>query len=256
AGFHFPGHLSGDISPADVQKCLSRFTRYGIDLVQFAIAYPECLFDPDPVARQMVIDKISRASQVAADLSAHCCLLRPGSLSHAGSWTPHRDNHTPRAWDQLLASLRSLMPALEKNGVMAVMETHLVSILRNPEACREMVNTIGSPNLRLVMDYVNHFETLQHVYNNRERLDHIFKEMGPYAPVLHIKDIAIGKGLVLHIEETLPGNGELDLAYCFQKFQGVYPDGYGLIEHLPLERIPEATKNTRAIASRVGVLKP
>ena len=148
------------------------------------------------------------------------------------------------------------MPALEKNGVMAVMETHLVSILRNPEACREMVNTIGSPNLRLVMDYVNHFETLQHVYNNRERLDHIFKEMGPYAPVLHIKDIAIGKGLVLHIEETLPGNGELDLAYCFQKFQGVYPDGYGLIEHLPLERIPEATKNTRAIASRVGVLKP
>jgi sugar phosphate isomerase/epimerase len=253
AGFHFPGHLSGEITPSDIQHCISRFSRHNIDLVQFAITYPECLFHPDQAIRETVIDKIKRGTQVASDLSAPYCLIRPGSLNPSGSWTPHRDNHTPEAWHQLIETLQHITPTLEQLGVVAVMETHLVSILRNPESCRQMVETLGSSHMRLVMDYVNHFETLQHVYNSQERLDHIFTEMGAYAPVLHIKDISLGKGLVLHIEETVPDNGELDLVHCFQQFQNLYPDAYGLIEHLPVDQIPEANTNTRAIAAQAGV---
>ncbi|MBT3602757.1 MAG: sugar phosphate isomerase/epimerase [Candidatus Latescibacteria bacterium] len=253
AGFHFPGHLCEEITPSDIQACTSRFSKHNIALVQFAIPYPECLFHPDPTIRQTVIDKIEKGTQIAADLSAPYCLIRPGSLNPAGSWTPHRDNHTPQAWDQLIETLQHIIPILEKNGATAIMETHLVSILRNPEACRQMIEMLNSPNLRLVMDYVNHFETLQHVYHSQERLDHIFDVMGPYSPILHIKDITLGKGLVLHIEETIPDNGELDLEHCFQKFQNQFPNAYGLIEHLPIDQIPEASTNTRAIATRAGI---
>ena len=256
AGFHFPGHLCAEILPADIQQCTSRFARHSIDLVQFAITYSECLFHPEQTIRQTVIDKIKRGTQIAADLSAPYCLIRPGSLNPSGSWAPHRDNHTPNAWHHLIETLQQITPTLEQHGVIAVMETHLVSILRNPETCRQMVETIGSPNLRLVMDYVNHFETLQHVYHSRQRLDHIFSKMGPYAPVLHIKDIALGKGLVLHIEEAVPGRGELDLAYCLQHFQNLFPNAYGLIEHLPMDQIPAAAINTRAIASEANTPIP
>jgi sugar phosphate isomerase/epimerase len=253
AGFHFPGHLCDEITPTDIEHCISRFTRHNIDLAQFAITYPECLFHPDQPIRQTVIDKIKKGTQIAADLSARYCLIRPGSLNPSGSWTPHRDNHKPEAWDYLIDTLQKVTPTLEKCGVIAVMETHMVSILRNPETCLQMVEDVGSPNLRLVMDYVNHFETLQQVYHSPERLDHIFAQMGSYSPILHIKDISIGKGLVLHIEEAIPGQGELDLEHCFQQFQNLFPDAYGLIEHLPTDQIPEATTNTRAIASRAGI---
>lgn len=253
AGFHFPGHLCEEINPADIQQCITRFSNHSIDLVQFAITYPECLFHPEPATRQTVIEKIKKGTQIAADLSAQYCLIRPGSLNPAGSWTPHRNNHTPQAWHQLIETLQQVTPTLEKHGVTAIMETHLVSILRNPEACHQMIETLNSPNLRLVMDYVNHFETLQQVYHSQARLDHIFNVMGPDSPILHIKDIALGKGLVLHIEETIPNKGELDLEYCFQKFQNQFPNAYGLIEHLPIDKIPEATTNTRTIAARAGV---
>jgi sugar phosphate isomerase/epimerase len=253
AGFHFPGHLSDDITPADVQQCISRFEKHNIDLVQFAITYPECLFHPDASIRQTVIDKIKKGTQIAADLSAHYCLIRPGSLNPSGSWTPHKDNHTPEAWHQLIDTLQHIMPTLEKQGVIAIMETHQVSILRNPEACIQMVKEVNSPNLKLVMDYVNHFETLQQVYHSQERLNHIFDTMGAEAPVLHIKDIALGKGLVLHINEAIPGTGELDLVHCFQKFENQFPNAYGLIEHLPIEHIPQANANTRQIATQAGV---
>lgn len=253
AGFHFPGHLSNEITAQDIAACLARFEKHHIDLAQFAITYPECLFDPDQGIRHTVIEKIKKGIQIAADLNATYCLIRPGSLNPAGSWTPHKENHTPDAWKRLIDTLQHITPTLEQHGVIAIMETHLISILRNPEICREMVDEVGSPNLQLVMDYVNHFETLQQVYHNTERLDHIFDQMGDYSPVMHIKDIAIGKGLVLHINEAIPGMGELDLVHCFQHFQNIFPNNYGLIEHLPIEHIPQANTNTRAIANQAGI---
>ena len=60
-------------------------------------------------------------------------------------------------------------------------------------------------------------------------------------------------GLVLHINEEMPGEGELDLAHALRRFDGFYPDGYGLIEHLPMEKIPAANTNVRRIAAENGI---
>ena len=251
--FHFPAELCEEITTADTDRCRTLFAEHNLDLAQFSITYPECLFDPDPEIRNAIIRKIKKGAEIAAGLSAQTYLLRPGSRNPAGSWTPHRHNHTQDAWDRLIETLRNITPTLEQHGVTVVMETHLVSILKNPETCRKMVENVGSSNLRLVMDYVNHFETLSQVYASTDRLDHIFFEMGTYSPVMHIKDISIGKGLVIHLDETVPGNGELDLAHCFRHFQNHHPNNYGLIEHLKPDLIPEAASNTRAIATRAGV---
>ncbi len=71
----------------------------GLDLAQFAILYRECLFSPDTAERQTVTGKINRGTEIAAALGAQAFLLRPGSRSPAGSWTPHRNNHLPECRD-------------------------------------------------------------------------------------------------------------------------------------------------------------
>ncbi len=253
AGFHLPGDLASEITPDDIDRGRSLFVDNEIDLVQMGIGYAECLFDPNPDVRNRVTEKINRTISIGAALAADYVLIRPGSRNPQGSWTPHRDNFTAESWDRFIETLKRITPVLEEHDVTVVMETHLVSILKNPEACRQMVEMVGSPKLRLVLDYVNHFETLKQVYKNTARQDHIFAEMGSYGPVMHVKDISLGKGLVLHIEEAIPGNGELDLEYCFRSFEKLHPDKYGLIEHLPQDLIPEAAKNTRAIAKSAGV---
>ena len=100
---------------------------------------------------------------------------------------------------------------------------------------------------------MNHFETLSQVYASTDRLDHIFKEMGPYSPVMHVKDISLGPGLVLHLDETIPGNGEQDLVHCLRCFEGIFLEEYGLIEHLKPGLIQEAVRNTRSIATQASV---
>ena len=80
--------------------------------------------------------------------------------------------------DRLLDSLRWLAEVAEALGQTIVVETHLLTIMRSPEYNRAIIRDVGSARLRLVMDYVNHFQTLHQVYDSRARLRHIFDCMG------------------------------------------------------------------------------
>jgi len=254
-GFGF--HLNGDdvfaITPADCAAYRRFMADEGLDLAQFAITYNECLFHPDEAVRQRVSAKIVRGTEIAAQLGAQAFLLRPGSLNPDGPWTPHRDNHRPECENRLVETLRPLARKAEAEGVVLAMETHALSILDLPAKCRAIVEAVGSSHLRLILDAVNHFQSMHQVYNSRDWVNHIFDELGALAPLAHIKDLKVSNGLVLHIDQTIPGEGELDLALTLQRFDALYPNGYGLIEHLPLEQIPQAAANVRRIAAKSGV---
>jgi len=254
-GFGF--HLNGDdVFTITAEDCAAyrRFVAdQALDLAQFAITYSECLFHPDQTQRERGSAKIQRGTEIAAQLEAQSFLLRPGSLNPDGPWTPHRDNHRPEHVEVLVDTLRPLARKAEREGVILAMETHAVSIMDPPEKCREIVEAVGSENLRLIMDAVNHFQCLQQVYHSSDWVNHIFDEMGAIAPLAHIKDLKVSNGLVVHIDQEVPGEGELDLALMLKRFEALYPDGYGLIEHLTAEQIPRAVANVRRIAAESGV---
>ena len=251
--FHFPSTEIPQVAPDACSRCVQMLADANLDLVQFGITYEECLFHPDATVRRSAIASVQSGMATAAALNAHHYLFRPGSLNPDGAWTSHRDNHLPESMERLIDTLKPIAEHAEQHELTLVMETHAVSIMDSPETCREIVTRVGSERLRIVMDFVNHFQTLQQVYNSTERLNHIFDVMGPVAPMAHIKDIRVQNGLVLHLNEEVPGEGELELGVALKRFDERYPDGYGLIEHLPTEKIPLANANVRRIAAENGV---
>lgn len=248
-GFHFSSDGIFDVTPEACVAYNKFMEGEDLDLVQFALTYSECLFHPDSSIRESVIAKIGRGAEVARQLNAHAYLIRPGSLNPDGPWTSHRDNFLPENVERLIETLKPIAKKAESEGVTIIMETHVVSIMDSPETCKHIVDAVGWDSLRIVMDAVNHFQNLTQVYNSTDRLNHIFDVMGPIAPVAHIKDIKVSNGLVLHIDEEVPGEGELDFPLLLKRFDALYPDGYGLIEHLPMSKIPLANANTRRIAA-------
>jgi sugar phosphate isomerase/epimerase len=252
-GFHFSGDDIFDVTPEDCENYNQFMTGEDLELVQLALTYPECLFDHDASVRETVIAKINRGAEVARQVNAHYYLFRPGSLNPAGSWTSHPDNFLPESLERLIDTLKPIAKKAELEGVTLVMETHAVSIMDSPETCKQVVEAVGSDRLRIVMDAVNHFQTLKQVYNSADRLNHIFDVMGPIAPVAHIKDIRVSNGLVLHIDEEVPGEGVLDFPTLLRRFDALDSDGYGLIEHLGMDKIPLANANTRRIAAESGI---
>lgn len=232
AAFHRDGNTLAEVRPVDAHRVQALYRDAEMELPQFGIGYRECLFDPDPQVRKGVIEKIKRGLDVARELAAHNCLIRTGSLNPRGSYSAARANHTATAYALLIESLRQIADHAETVGQVVVIETHLLTIMNSPETNVTVIRDVGSAQMRIVMDYVNHFQTLEQVYNSTARINHIFDIMGAVCPVGHCKDIRISDGLVLHIDEEIPGKGELDLATVLQRWHQLRPNGYMLLEHL------------------------
>jgi sugar phosphate isomerase/epimerase len=252
-GCHLDGALAFEITAEDCAAFTALYAAAGLELVQFSLTYNECLFSADQAVRECATQKIARGVALAARLGARALLIRPGSLNPAGPWTPARENHAPESLDRLITTLRPIAAHAQAAGVLLVLETHATSILDSPELCRRVVEAIGVPSLRLTMDVVNHFQTLRQVYESGDRIDHIFDIMGEIAPVAHIKDIVVQPKHVLHLDEAVPGEGVLDIGRLLRRFHTLYPQGYGLIEHLPIASVPLANANVRRIAAECSV---
>ncbi len=252
-GFHLNGDDVFNITVQDCKTYRQFMAEEALDLAQFAITYNECLFHPDKAERDGAMVKINRGTEIATQLGAQAFLIRPGGLNPAGPWTPHRDNHLPENTSRLIDTLKPIAQKAELEGVILAMETHVVSIMDPPDKCRQIVESVGSDNLQLIMDAVNHFQSLKQVYNSTDFLNHIFDSIGDLAPLAHIKDLKISNGLVLHIDQEVPGEGELDVALMLKRFDALHPNGYGLIEHLSLSQIPLANANIRRIAAESGI---
>lgn len=253
ANFHAPGGQLSDITPSDCRKVTHLYADTGLELAQFGIGYGECLFDPDVKVRDRVVEIIHRGIEVGRALHAGVTLIRTGSLSPTGSYSPSPLNCEPGRLEQLIETLQRVASKAEAEGMTIVIETHVLTIMGSPETNRQVIDAVGSPRMRVVMDFVNHFQSLEQVYHSTIRLNHIFDEMGPVSAVGHVKDIRISDGLVLHIDEEIPGEGVLDLVTALRRWEQLYPDGYMLVEHLPDEKIPQAVENVRRIAAEAGV---
>ena len=253
AGFHAGADLLFEAQSSDCRKVKRVFAEEGLELVQFGIGYGECLFDPNADIRDKVVGLIERGIEVGRELEARVCLIRTGSLNPNGPYSPSRQNLEPACRERLIETLRRIAAKAEAEGQTMVIETHLLTIMDSPEANRQIIEAVGSERMGVVMDYVNHFQSLYQVYHSAARLNHIFDVMGEISPVGHCKDIRLRDGFVLHIDEAISGEGELDLATALRRWHGLYPNGYMLLEHLPDEQYPLASRNTHRIAAEAGV---
>jgi len=253
ACFHGASDQLFDIQTDECKKVRDVYGEAGMDLPQFGVGFRECLFDHDAEVRAQVVSKIKRGIEVARDLNAHTCLIRTGSLNPAGSYVPCKENFEPESRVRLIETLKQVATKAEEEGVTIVIETHALTIMGSPESNKEIIEAVGSDRMGVVMDYVNHFQSMDQVYNSTDRLNHIYDLMGPISPVAHCKDIIISPGLVLHIDEEVPGEGEIDMVTALQRWQDLYPDGYMLLEHLPNDRYPLAAANVIRICEEAGI---
>ena len=251
--YHGPGEILDELTAADCDRVNALYDDLGLELAQFGIGYRECLFDPDGAVRDRVVRTIQRGLEVGSALRAHNVLIRTGSLNPGGSYDPAPENHEPGRLEVLIDTLSRVVDKAEEEGMTVVVETHALTIMGSPEINRQVIDDVGSDRLRVVMDFVNHFQSLAQVYHSTERLNHIFDVMGPISTVAHIKDISVEPGFVIHMNEEVPGAGELDLVTAVRRWEALHPGGYMLVEHLPEDKIPTAVANVRRIAAEAGV---
>jgi len=241
-----------EATESEVKRLRDVMDSEGVDPCQ-AVAHHPDLIDPDPAQRAEGIRATQHMCKVARWLGAGNLYVRPGSVNPRGSWYAHPDNHKPETFETLVDSLKQVCEAAESEGTMLAVEGHTLSILDTPERIAELIEAVGSDTLRFNMDPVNFVGSVSQAFSTTEVIDHLFDVLGKYMICGHAKDFFIQDRLVLHIEETVIGEGIVDNAQYLRRFEEVCPEGYLQIEHLPENKIPAARAALYQTGIEVGI---
>lgn len=252
-GAGLPGTEMANVTEATCDNVRKLFADAEMDLAQLNVGFNRCLFDPDPAVRSDLVSQIGDGIRLSTRLGALTTLIRTGSLNPTGNYHPARENHEPECHERLLDTLRQVAEIADEAEQTVVIETHVLTIMNSPEVNVDILRTIGSKHMTVVMDYVNHFQAVHQVYNSTERINHIFDIMGAFSAIGHCKDISVRNGFVTHFDEEIPGEGELDLTTALRRWHEFHPDGYMMLEHLPNDQYPLASQNTHRVIEEAGI---
>lgn len=117
-----------------------------------------------------------------------------------------KETYTEDAYQLLLKSMREIVAAAEKLGVIVGVEGVFDHTLYSPARMKRFLEDIDSPNVEVILDAVNLIHPDQVEPAEQERLlDEAFSMYGDRISVLHVKDFVFGgeSQLFRHVGEGL-----------------------------------------------------
>jgi sugar phosphate isomerase/epimerase len=258
AGLGFTGvvtHFLGDAATfptAELKRVRAVLAAHGIRVVQ-SWGWQQCLVSPDESVRREAVKTLQHAVRVAADLDAMMVMSGAGSVNPRGSYWPHPDNHTPETEDRLVRSLQETLPACETYGVPIALECNITTVLDSPTCVRRVIERASPRWIKANLDVVNFVTDIQTAFHNTALIKDLIRELGPHIPSAHLKDVYVEDRHIVHISETVPGDGTLDWDTLLHGFEKLLPDGYAMIEHLPESLVPQAARFVRGKLAELGI---
>ena len=249
------GPTPEDVAPL-AAEVRDRLAGWGLRIVQ-ATGYNPSLVGEDAARRQEDLERLTRAFDVARKLGSPMVLTGCGSYHPTRGYGPHPRNHAPKARERIVEFLRLAAPRAEDHGIVLALECHMITALDTPAHIREIVDAIGSPNVKVNFDPVNLLDSIDAVYDSGARMAAMLDALGErYHRTAHAKDVLIESRLALHFEETVCGDGILDWpAYlrCAERLGTAEQPAAVLVEHMPAFLAARGLSFVREQAASAGI---
>ena len=209
----------------------------------------------DAAQRDAAQEHYARLLRHGDMLDAHCVGFSTyGDRGKPGMWTE-------ATWERCLDSVARLAEQAESAGMDVAAHPHAMAPLCSVERYREMLDRVGSPRLKVLIDIVN-LTWPQRVFDTTALVDEVFDELGGDIVALHAKDVIISggsgvsaaKGLgVIHVDEAVPGTGFMDFDAIVRRLDMLDHDVTVHVEHFEYEDTLEGQEHIRRTAKSAGV---
>ena len=151
---------------------------------------------PDAEVRAEGIRRFAALANAASKLNCHIITLCSGTRNTDDLWAEHADNGTAEAWADCIETMRALSDIAQEHGITLAVETEAANIIDTPAKARRMMDEVGSPHLKMIMDCANLFRKGEaYMPNVAARLREAFDAFGGDVVVAHGKDIAESDGI-------------------------------------------------------------
>lgn len=211
---------------------------------------------PDPAQRIKDHENLKKTLKVMQKLGGETIHIAGGSYA-GDAWWYHPKNFTQQGLDELVDEMKKIAPYAEDAGVAICPETTQFCILNTIERMREYVDRIDSPCVKVTFDVVNHMRP-DRISESGKFFKCALAELGDRIGMLHIKDVNVVSGLVVHINEVPMGTGLLDHETIIKATVALEPWKLFSLEHFNETDVPAAQqweknyKHIQGVADRIG----
>jgi sugar phosphate isomerase/epimerase len=179
--------LPQDWPEATVKGVMASATRSGLKICALSGTYN--MAHPDVAKRQA--DRIGFANVMRAAQFMHVPLvtLCTGSRSTTDMWSAHPDNGSAEAWVAMRSELDFALELAELHGVALGVEPEPGNVVGNAIVARRLLDEIGNPRLKIVMDVANLLPP-QSQTRQREAVAEAISLLGAELALVHTKDVS------------------------------------------------------------------
>jgi sugar phosphate isomerase/epimerase len=187
---------------------------------------------PDPKIRREGVDRFKNFAESTRKLGSKYASLCSGTRNPDYLWSPHPDNDTETAWNDMIDTMKKVVDIAERNDLIVAVETEAANVINTPEKARQLMDEIGSPNLKMIIDCANIFHVGQaHKENVRPQIKKAFENFGKDIVMAHGKDISDSDG----IDYCPTGEGIVDYDYFLQSLKNYNYNGDMLLHSIYIE---------------------
>ncbi len=193
-----PTHIDVDLCHKIREEMSSR------NITMTALSGTYNMIHPDLQQRADGLRNLRVLASACDKLGTSVITLCTGTRDPNSMWRRHPDNDLPEAWDDLAVSMRQAIQVAEEYQVTLAFEPEVANVVDSAIKARRIIDQIGSPYLKVVMDGANIFHAGE-LPRMREILDEAFALLGEHIAFAHAKDLdrdgeaghlAAGKGLL------------------------------------------------------------
>ena len=234
---------------ANVRECIDG---NNLDFFQLWGPYPTIISEDEEV-RQAGVAGAQAVARLAGQLGVPESGVRPTSHNPRGDWWPHPENHSAASEDRLVRSISEILEVAVPAGVKVVLEAHATSTLDTAQRVRRVIERTDPANVTVNIDPVNFVRDLPTAYDSTAMVNEYFDICGEFCGTVQVKDYYLEDRFVVHIAETIPGTGMLDIDTALRRTEALSPDMYAVVEHLPVNQIAQAKRHLSARAAALGI---
>jgi sugar phosphate isomerase/epimerase len=194
------------------------------------------MIHPDVAQRREGLRRLRVLARACAPMGTSVVTLCTGTRDAQDMWRRHPDNDNPEAWADLLASMREAVDAADEAGVTLGIEPELSNVINSARKARRLLDELGSPHVKIVMDGSNllHAGQVEHM---REILDQAFDLLGKDIVLVHAKDLIVAGADGHAAGHGAAGTGVLDYDHYLARLRAIGFDGPLILHTLTEDQV-------------------
>jgi sugar phosphate isomerase/epimerase len=160
------------------------------------------MIHPDPAERAAGFSRLATLLRAAPRMGTRLVTLCTGTRHPTDQWAYHSDNASASAWSDLLTEMSKAAELAEQCGVDLGVEPEMANVVSSAALARELIDTLQSSRIRVVLDPANLFEHAS-APEARKLVEHAVDLLSDRIVMTHAKDrradgsfAAAGDGIV------------------------------------------------------------